>query len=59
MVEKEDEEKKALLKFSPELFEILAKMHEIELEDVDLDVGASAASVGASVGFAFQSSTTG
>jgi len=39
VVEKEDEEKKALLKFGPELFEILAKMQEVELEDVDLDVG--------------------
>jgi len=38
LVEK-DEEKKALLKFSPELFEILSKLQEVELEDVDLDVG--------------------
>jgi len=37
--EREEEEKKALLKFSPELFEILSKMQEVELEDVDLDVG--------------------
>ena len=35
----EDREKKALLKFSPELFEILSKLQEVELEDVDLDVG--------------------
>ena len=39
MVEKEEEEKKAFLKFSPELFEILSKLQEVELEDVDLDVG--------------------
>jgi len=37
--EREEEEKKALLKFSPELFEILSKLQEVELEDVDLDVG--------------------
>jgi len=37
--EKEEEEKKAFLKFSPELFEILSKLQEVELEDVDLDVG--------------------
>jgi len=37
--EKEEEKKKALLKFSPELFEILSKLQEVELEDVDLDVG--------------------
>jgi len=35
----EEERKKALLKFSPELFEILSKLQEVELEDVDLDVG--------------------
>ena len=35
----EESQKKALLKFSPELFEILSKMQEVELEDVDLDVG--------------------
>jgi len=34
-----EEEKKAFLKFSPELFEILSKLQEVELEDVDLDVG--------------------
>jgi len=39
LVEKEEEEKKALLKFSPELFEILSKLQEVELEDVDLDIG--------------------
>jgi len=37
--EEEEKEKKALLKFSPELFEILSKLQEVELEDVDLDVG--------------------
>jgi len=37
--EKEEEQKKASLKFSPELFEILSKLQEVELEDVDLDVG--------------------
>jgi len=37
--EREEEEKKTLLKFSPELFEILSKLQEVELEDVDLDVG--------------------
>ncbi len=36
---KGEEEKKAALKFSPELFEILSKLQEVELEDVDLDVG--------------------
>jgi len=35
----EEEEKKTFLKFSPKLFEILSKMQEVELEDVDLDVG--------------------
>jgi acetyl-CoA decarbonylase/synthase complex subunit delta len=39
LVEKEEEEKKAFLKFSPELFEILSRLQEVELEDVDLDVG--------------------
>jgi len=38
VVEKE-EDKKTFLKFSPELFEILGKLQEVELEDVDLDVG--------------------
>jgi len=37
--EREEEQKKAFLKFSPELFEILSKLQEVELEDVDLDVG--------------------
>jgi acetyl-CoA decarbonylase/synthase complex subunit delta len=37
--EREKEEKKAFLKFSPELFEVLSKLQEVELEDVDLDVG--------------------
>lgn len=37
--EKEEEKKNALLKFGPELFEILSKLQEVELEDVDLDVG--------------------
>jgi len=36
---REEDEKKASLKFSPELFEILSKLQEVELEDVDLDVG--------------------
>lgn len=36
---KEEEREKALLKFSPELFEALSKLQEVELEDVDLDVG--------------------
>jgi acetyl-CoA decarbonylase/synthase complex subunit delta len=35
----EEEENKALLKFSPKLIEALAKMQELELEDVDIDVG--------------------
>ncbi|HJW65572.1 MAG TPA: CO dehydrogenase/acetyl-CoA synthase subunit delta [Candidatus Bathyarchaeia archaeon] len=39
MAKREEEEKKAFLKFSPELFEILSKFQEMELEDVDLDVG--------------------
>jgi len=39
LVGKEEDEKKAFLKFSPELFEILAKIQEVELEDVDLDIG--------------------
>jgi len=34
-----EDEKKASLKFGPELFEILSKLQEVELEDVDLDVG--------------------
>jgi len=36
---REEDEKKTSLKFSPELFEILSKLQEVELEDVDLDVG--------------------
>ncbi len=36
---KEEEREKTLLKFSPELFEALSKLQEVELEDVDLDVG--------------------
>ncbi len=39
MAKREGEEKKPVLKFSPELFEALGNMKEIELEDVDLDVG--------------------
>jgi acetyl-CoA decarbonylase/synthase complex subunit delta len=35
----EKEEKKASLKFNSELFEILSRLQEVELEDVDLDVG--------------------
>jgi acetyl-CoA decarbonylase/synthase complex subunit delta len=37
--EKEEDENKALLKFSPKLIEALSKMQELELEDVDIDVG--------------------
>jgi len=33
------EEKKASIKFSPKLLELLSKLGEIELEDVDLEVG--------------------
>jgi acetyl-CoA decarbonylase/synthase complex subunit delta len=36
---KDEEENKALLKFSPKLIEALMKMQELELEDVDIDVG--------------------
>jgi acetyl-CoA decarbonylase/synthase complex subunit delta len=36
---KDEEENKALLKFSPKLIEALSKMQELELEDVDIDVG--------------------
>ena len=39
METEEEKQKKALLKFSPELFEILSKMQEVELEDVDLELG--------------------
>jgi acetyl-CoA decarbonylase/synthase complex subunit delta len=39
VVESEEEQKKAVLKFNSKLFEILSKMQEVELEDVDLDVG--------------------
>ena len=35
----EEEEKKAAIRFSPELFELLSKFEEIELEDVDIEVG--------------------
>ena len=35
----EEEEKKAAIRFSPELFELLSRFQEIELEDVDIDVG--------------------
>lgn len=38
MVENEDDGKKALLRFSPELFETLAKIQEVELPD-DFEVG--------------------
>ena len=37
--EKDEEQSKALLKFSPKLIEALMKMQELELEDVDIDVG--------------------
>ena len=39
LVNKGEEEKKASLKFNSELFEILSRLQEVELEDVDLDVG--------------------
>ncbi|HKZ93745.1 MAG TPA: CO dehydrogenase/acetyl-CoA synthase subunit delta [Candidatus Bathyarchaeia archaeon] len=39
METEEEKQKKALLKFSPELFEALSKLQEVELEDVDFDVG--------------------
>ena len=35
----EEEEKKAAIRFSPELFELLSRFEEIELEDVDIEVG--------------------
>jgi len=35
----EEKEKKAAIRFSPELFELLSKFEEIELEDVDIEVG--------------------
>lgn len=35
----EEEEKRAAIRFSPELFELLSKFEEIELEDVDIEVG--------------------
>jgi acetyl-CoA decarbonylase/synthase complex subunit delta len=37
--EEEEKQKKGLLKFSPELFDVLSKLQEVELEDVDLDIG--------------------
>jgi len=37
--EKKEEKKKASIKFSPKLFELLSKLGELELEDVDLEVG--------------------
>jgi len=37
--EKQQEENKAFLKFSPKLIELLSKLQELELEDVDIDVG--------------------
>jgi len=37
--EREEEENKAFLKFSPKLIELLSKLQELELEDVDIDVG--------------------
>jgi len=39
LVNKGEEEKKASLKFNSELFEILSRLQEVELEDVDFDVG--------------------
>ncbi len=37
--EKEEKELNAILKFSPELFELLSKFDELELEDVDMEIG--------------------
>lgn len=39
METEEEKQKKALLKFSPELLEKLSKMQEVELEDVDMELG--------------------
>lgn len=39
MTEEEEEEKKAVIKFGPRLLELLSKLGEIELEDVDIEVG--------------------
>jgi len=36
---REEEENKAFLRFSPKLIELLSKLQELELEDVDIDVG--------------------
>jgi len=38
-MEEEEEKKKASIKFSPELLELLKKFQEVELEDVDIEVG--------------------
>jgi len=35
----EEKQKKALLRFSPDLLEKLSKMQEVELEDVDMELG--------------------
>jgi len=37
--EEEEEAKKAAVKFSPKLIELLSKFQELELEDVDIEVG--------------------
>lgn len=39
MTEEEEKEKKAVIKFGPRLLELLSKLGEIELEDVDIEVG--------------------
>ena len=39
MREEEEEAKKAAVKFSPRLIELLSKFQELELEDVDIEVG--------------------
>lgn len=39
MGEEEEEAKKAAVKFSPRLIELLSKFQEMELEDVDIEVG--------------------
>jgi len=39
MGEEEEEAKKAAIKFSPKLIELLSKFQELELEDVDIEVG--------------------
>jgi len=38
-MEEKEEKKKASIKFSPDLIELLSRFQEIELEDVDIEVG--------------------